>query len=86
MADLKAKGKDSKDKGKDDSEDKPKEKADLSAKVAHVVENDVPLQLFVAHDPKCESHPAKWIVDSGASVHMSCRRDWFQGFRALVPM
>ncbi|OAX30916.1 hypothetical protein K503DRAFT_806569 [Rhizopogon vinicolor AM-OR11-026] len=62
-----------KGKGKDDDENEPKEKVDLSAKVVHVVENDLPLQLFVVHDLKHESHPAKWIVDSGASAHMSCR-------------
>jgi hypothetical protein len=74
-------------KGKEkDAEDKKDAKVEVSAKVARIVREDEPaLQLFVAHDPKHESHPAEWIVDSGASVHMSCRHDWFRGFRVLVP-
>ncbi|KAG2349505.1 hypothetical protein BDR05DRAFT_994532 [Suillus weaverae] len=57
----------SSDKEKDDEKDKSK--AELSVKVVHVVEDDTPsLQLFVAHESKHESHPAEWIVDSGASA------------------
>ena len=44
-----------------------------------------PLQLFMVQGPGNKLNPAEWIVDSGASASMSCRREWFKTFCALVP-
>jgi hypothetical protein len=88
MADEKAKGRDSRDKDKD-VDDAKDEKAEVSARVARtrMVREDTPIQLFIAREPKLriERSPGDWIIDSGASVNMTCRREWFRTFRTLTP-
>ena len=29
-------------------------------------------------------HHDKWVIDSGCSYHMTCRRDWFHMFQELT--
>ena len=66
--------------------EKPKEKTDLSAKVAHMSsDQESPLQLFVARETQKGVHTSNWIVDSGASANMTCQRETFITFRPLSP-
>ena len=62
--------------------------ADLSAKVADVrdassLREDV-IRLYVADAVRNRTDPMRWIVDSGASVPMTSRRDFFASYRPLV--
>jgi len=58
--------------------EKPKEKTDLSAKVAHMSsDQESLLQLFIARETHKGVHTSNWIVDSGASANMTCRQETF---------
>lgn len=65
--------------------DKPKDKPDLSAKVARVsLDNTSPIQLFMVHEPGSQS-ASNWIVDSGASANMTCQCNIYVSYRTLNP-
>jgi len=66
--------------------EKPKEKTDLSAKVAHMSsDQESPLQLFVVWETQKGVHASNWIVDLGASANMTCQRETFITFCPLSP-
>ena len=73
--------------GTDKSKEKPKEeKTELAARVAQVDGNSpLPLHLFVAQNQTDKATACDWIIDSGASAHMSCQRKWFTTYCQLVP-
>ena len=74
-----------------DGTEKPKEKAkeektELAACVAQVDGNSPPpLCLFMACNQMDKATIRDWIIDSGASAHMSCQRKWFTMYRQLIP-
>ncbi|GBE88792.1 Retrovirus-related Pol polyprotein from transposon TNT 1-94 [Sparassis crispa] len=56
-----------------------------SAKIASVGEADSEmLRLFVAKELARGDDLHRWIVDSGASSHMTSHREWFVNYRALA--
>ncbi|GBE82734.1 hypothetical protein SCP_0411190 [Sparassis crispa] len=56
-----------------------------SAKIASVGEADSEtLRLFVAEELARGDDLHRWIVDSGASSHMTSHREWFVNYRALA--
>jgi len=73
--------------GMDKSKEKPKEeKTELAASVAQVDRNSPPpLRLFVARNQTDKATAHDWIIDSGASAHMSCQHKWFTTYHRLVP-
>ena len=73
--------------GMDKSKEKPKEeKTELAAHVAQVDRNSPPpLHLFVARNQTDKATAHDWIIDSGASAHMTCQSKWFMTYRQLVP-
>jgi len=74
-----------------DGMEKPKEKVkeektELVARVAQVDGNSpLPLCLFMAQNQMDKATICDWIIDSGASAHMSCQHKWFTMYRQLVP-
>ena len=73
--------------GMDKLKEKPKEeKTEL---VAHLAQMDrdspPPLRLFMAQNFMDKTTMCDWIIDSGASAHMSCQCKWFTTFCQLVP-
>ena len=73
--------------GTDKSKEKPKEeKTKLVACVAQVDRNSpLPLRLFVTRNQTDKATGRDWIIDSGASAHMSCQHKWFTTYCWLVP-
>ena len=73
--------------GADKSKEKPKEeKTELVARLAQVDgDSPPPLCLFMARNPTDKTTTHDWIIDSGASAHMSCQHKWFTMYRQLVP-
>ena len=58
---------------------------DLVAKVAVAKHNEEPIQLFKAEMLTGQKDmSSKWIVDSGASTHMSSQRKWFITYEKLL--
>ena len=69
------------------SEPPPNEKdkqKEHSARLAHT-EVPSPLELFMARAGQPQDNTNQWIIDSGASATMSCRRDWFASYSKLNP-
>ena len=64
---------------------KEKERAELAAQFTQVDLNDSPLHLFVAKRSKASLSTCKWIIDLGASAHMSCQWNWFKTYHPLSP-
>ncbi len=60
-------------------------KGDLNAKVATVRDDDTILRIYVADvlEARKSDMVTRWIVDSGASAHMSSQRNKFCSYRAL---
>jgi len=71
----------------DKLKEKPKEeKTELAAHVTQVDGNSPPpLCLFVARNQTDKATACDWIIDSGASAHMSCQCKWFTTYRRLEP-
>ena len=64
---------------------KEKEKTELAARFTQVDSNDSPLCLFIAKRSKASLSTHEWIIDSGASAHMSCQQNWFKTYHPLSP-
>ena len=67
---------------------KPKdEKAKVAAeeKIVEVFMAEVTVSALVADNLKTSSRNSTWIIDSGASAHMSCRRHFYSTYEKINP-
>ena len=73
--------------GAEKPKEKPKEeKTELVARVAQMDGITPPsLRLFMARKETRKATVLDWIIDLGASAHMSSQHKWFTTYRPLVP-